>query len=171
MTYGTPNREKAPTKGAADAVPAAGKAGTVCGLDPQKLQSLATGLAHRVKLTEEQIQKAVFENLFLRGKPGILYWHVPNGGVHQKDVQQRVVNKLRGVLAGIPDIHISHQGKMYFLELKTLRGKMSPMQQSIAWRLKEQGHVYGCCYGLDDAIAWLEKHNLVSGKTIIGGEI
>jgi hypothetical protein len=127
---------------------------------------LPTGLDARVFMTEDQIQRAVFQHINKRGAPGLIAFHPKNGGIHQENVRQRITNAQMGVLPGIPDV-IMYLGKqLYCLELKALKGKLSAEQQSIGHMFRTQGAITGVAFGLDDAIAWLERNNLLIGKTI-----
>lgn len=121
-------------------------------------------MAAAPRLSEDDIQAAVFAQLNKRGQKGLIALHVPNGGVHQKSVGQRIQNKRRGVLAGSPDVLIFYRERLYCLELKTEKGRLTKAQGDTLRDLREQGAVASVAYGLDNAVQWLEYHGLLRGK-------
>lgn len=81
------------------------------------------------KLTEGKIQSIItthFHNL--RQETRYCLWHVPNGG----DRDGREANTLlaEGVVSGIEDLHLFWDSKMYFFEIKTDDGVVSPPQKA-----------------------------------------
>lgn len=112
-------------------------------------------------MTEADIQSAVVELLENAGKRGLIYFAIPNGGVHQRHVVQRVKNKRLGVMAGAPDMVLYYREQLYCLELKTEKGKLSDEQIAMLRRLVDQGAIVGVAYGLDSAIQWLKDKGLV----------
>ena len=179
MTYGArPVISTPPTAaGTAGVVPAAtkGEAGSTHPEHTATL-SLPTGTDRAawnslLHLSEEQIQCAVIEHLDRRGVKDsngrkVMYWHPKNGGIHQASARQRMINGRLGVLSGIPDVMLYYAGQLYCLELKTLKGKLTADQQSIGHRFREQGAITGVAFGLFEALAWLERHGLLGGRTI-----
>ena len=121
-------------------------------------------LVDGMPMLEEDIQMAVFAHLRERGAPGVIAWHPKNGGVHQASVGQRVRNAKLGVLAGIQDVHVLKDGKLYCLELKRDRGKVSQEQQALLHAMSEAGAICGLAYGLDEALWWLEDKGLLRGQ-------
>jgi hypothetical protein len=113
--------------------------------------------------TEAQIQIAVFGHLDRLGKPGIVAFHPKNGGLHQSTIGLRARNKKAGVLAGVPDVIIAYEGKTYALELKTEKGRVSDDQLDVMNKLRRAGWITWVAYGLDDALIWLKRHNLIEG--------
>jgi hypothetical protein len=54
-------------------------------------------------LREDAIQKAVFQHLRTRGRPGIVAFHPKNGGIHQRG-RRRGINAGQGVVSGACDV-------------------------------------------------------------------
>ncbi|MGV7234638.1 MAG: VRR-NUC domain-containing protein [Nitrosomonadaceae bacterium] len=85
-------------------------------------------------MSEDRLQAECFlwfHNSFpkLRG----LLFHVPNGG--KRDPREANKFKAMGVVAGIPDLVFCKNGKTYFFELKTDKGKLSDRQIDVHEKL------------------------------------
>lgn len=125
-----------------------------------------------LSLSEAQIQKAIMEHLSQRAPGGlnkvggVLVIHPPNGGAHQATAGQRIFHANHGVLSGTPDLLLFHEGKKYALELKTLKGKLSAKQQTVGHLFRMQGFENKVAFGLFEALAWLERHGLLEGRTV-----
>jgi hypothetical protein len=63
---------------------------------------------------EDQIQRAVFDHLRVRGAPHVFAFHPANGG-YRKPIEAAVLNGL-GVRAGVPDVIAIHEGRCYGLD-------------------------------------------------------
>lgn len=113
---------------------------------------------------EEAIQAAVVDLLEHAGKPGLVFIHVPNGGVHQVTKWQRIKNKRLGVRAGAPDLWMYYRKQLFVLELKAEKGKISEDQIEMLDQLDAQGATVGVAYGLDAAIAWLQDKGLIRAR-------
>jgi hemin uptake protein HemP len=72
---------------------------------------------------EQQLQKAVLDHLRWRAVPCTFAFHPANGGA-RSPVEARIL-KSQGVVAGVPDIIILHDGRTYGLELKAAEGRGS----------------------------------------------
>jgi len=98
-------------------------------------------------MTEAEIHKGIVEWLALALPPGSVVHHSPNEGKHR--VQYRVHQKRMGMQAGWPDLELfippeGFQNGMtlwmpIFLEVKTLKGRLSDNQKKIHARLKTSG--------------------------------
>ncbi len=88
--------------------------------------------------TEHDIQRAICIWLNKALKPGVVYWHTPNGG--GRNVVEGVRFKQAGVKAGIPDL-LFLWGGLYGLELKKPGGVLSPAQREMHPRLTAAGMV------------------------------
>jgi hypothetical protein len=111
---------------------------------------------------EDQIQRAVFQHIKLRGVPGLVAIHPANGGF-RKPVEAKILAGL-GVTKGAPDILAWHAGKAFALELKSEQGRATEAQLEMLARLDAQG-VYTCvAVGLDRALAVLEAWGLLRGS-------
>ena len=67
-------------------------------------------------MTEQQIQKAVFDHLKTRAVPGAFFWHPFSGGFRRP--KEAAIYKGLGALAGLPDVMVLRAGQLYALELK-----------------------------------------------------
>lgn len=110
---------------------------------------------------EDDIQRAVIQHLRERGAPGVVYFHVPNGG--QRSKTEAKILKGLGVRAGVPDIIIIHNSRVFALELKAPDGRPTESQMQFISDLNAAGG-FGCIVvGLDKAIKCLETWGLLRG--------
>jgi hypothetical protein len=114
-------------------------------------------------MTEQQIQKALFAHPRQRGAPGAFFWHPFSGGYRKP--KEAAIYKGLGAIAGLPDVMILHQGKLYCVELKREGGKLSENQQQVLIRLREAGAAATHCHGLDQALRILEGWGLLRGQS------
>ena len=112
---------------------------------------------------EQVIQRAVLDHLRLRGAPDLFAFHPANGG-YRSPVEAMVLKGL-GVTPGVPDILIIHGGKCFGLELKSEHGRVTPAQLDCHERMARAGAVVGVAVGIDQAVEWLERHDLLRGRT------
>lgn len=119
----------------------------------------------RQRRPEDAIQRAVFQHLRVRGAHGHIAFAVPNGGARSKPEAAVMVGL--GVLAGIPDVLILHDGKVYALELKSENGSLTPAQKAVQVRLRRAGISVATAYGLDQAITILEAWGLLTGRVAV----
>jgi len=108
-----------------------------------------------VKVSESQIQRAVFQHLRLRALPDVVAYHPANGGQRSKAEAGRF--RAEGVTPGIPDVALVIGGSAYFLELKTAKGRLSPVQVDMHQRLVRARAEVAVAHSLDDAIAQLVR--------------
>lgn len=86
-------------------------------------------------------------------------YHIPNEGKRSKAaaaVQMRI-----GLKAGVPDLCLpaARQGfHGLYIELKSLKGRLSPKQRIWLDALAEQGYKTVVCYGADEAIAAISDY-------------
>jgi len=98
--------------------------------------------------SEDAEQVAVVN--WLRGK-GALVFHIPNGMKSGPVTGARF--KRLGVLAGVPDLCVVlRSGRVVWIEMKKLKGKVSKEQMAIHDRLFFMGHIVVIGYGAQDAI-------------------
>lgn len=105
--------------------------------------------------SESQIQRALIGHLERRAWPGVAWFHVPNGG--SRTAAEAARFRAEGVVAGVPDLVIVHEGRALFLELKARKGRVSTRQAEMHARLAEAGAAVAVCHGLDQALAQLER--------------
>jgi hypothetical protein len=111
---------------------------------------------------EQAIQRAVFQHLRTRGAPGVFAFHPANGG-YRKPVEAAIMKGL-GVVAGVPDVFIVHNGRCFALELKAEGGRASDKQLATIAALREAGAFTCVAEGLDRALAVLTAWGLLKGK-------
>jgi hypothetical protein len=114
---------------------------------------------------EDQIQRAVFEHLRVRGAPDVFAFHVPNGGWRSR-IEAAILEGL-GVRAGVPDVIVVKNGRTYALELKTPGGRLTEAQYAAHAALRTAGAAVATSFSLDDALAQLERWGLLRGRAAI----
>jgi hypothetical protein len=115
-------------------------------------------------LSEDDIQRAVFDHFKRRGAPGVLAFHPKNGGRHQRHRVSRGVNAGLGVVSGASDIIILAPTGFFALELKAEGKKPTEEQLLFLKRVRVAGGQAACIAGLDAALEWLEERGLLIGK-------
>lgn len=106
-------------------------------------------------LSETVIQQTVMKHLHSYGRKDAVYWAVPNGG--KRNVIEAKRMKGEGVKAGIPDVHILFQSKLYCLEIKTEKGRLSPAQKAVGDQMRAAGAEVAVAKGLDACLAQLKS--------------
>ena len=114
-------------------------------------------------MTEQQIQKAIFDHLKSRGAPGTFFWHPFSGGFRRP--KEAAIYKGLGAIAGLPDVMILHQGRLYCVELKREGGRLTDIQEKCLIKLREAGAMATHCHGLDQALRVLEGWGLLRGRS------
>jgi hypothetical protein len=114
---------------------------------------------------EDQIQRAVFEHLRVRGAPDVFAFHPANGG-YRKPIEAAVLKGL-GVRAGVPDVIAVHEGRCYALELKAPGGRPTELQLATIAAMEAAGAYCCIAEGLDRALATLEAWGLLRGQALI----
>lgn len=110
---------------------------------------------------EDTIQLAVFEHLRVRGTPGIVFWHTPNGG-KRNPISGAILRRL-GMLAGVSDVLVLCKGRFCALELKAPGNTPDEAQLEYLDRVNAAGGYADWCVGLDKALAILEKWGILRG--------
>ena len=102
-------------------------------------------------LTEEAIQRAVFTHLRMRAAPGVVAFHVPNGG-YRRPVEAARLKGL-GMRPGVPDVVAIHRGQSN--SCVRAAGATDAQRQAIEDLRAAGGHAK-ICHGLDQALSTLE---------------
>ncbi len=108
---------------------------------------------------EAAIQRAVCEQLRLRGRPGLVWFAVPNGG--KRNAREAANLKRQGVIPGVADIILLHNSKFFALELKSANGRPTEHQYWFQKAVNEAGGYTCIAQGLDEALRTLTAWNLV----------
>jgi hypothetical protein len=116
---------------------------------------------------EEQIHKALVELLRWRCRPGVIWFHVPNGGWRYKRTAANL--KALGVRAGVADLQfiwsdVPSVSRVLFLELKRPGGKQSVAQKQFETDCGVVAATYAVADNIDDALAILERHGVLRGN-------
>jgi hypothetical protein len=115
--------------------------------------------------SELQIHQGVIQHIKLRGVPGLVYWHSPQGAFYGSK-RQGAMLKSMGVRPGVSDLILVHGGKIYALELKAPGGRASAEQIQFCGDMERQGAFTALPVGLDAALATLESWGLLRGGSM-----
>jgi hypothetical protein len=110
---------------------------------------------------EAAIQRTVIQHLKARAVPGLVYFHVPNGGSRGK--VEAAQFKAMGVRAGVADLILVHDRRIFALELKAPGGRASAEQLAFLSEIDEAGAYTAMPEGLDAALSTLEAWGLLEG--------
>ena len=111
------------------------------------------------KQPEAELQKAFYRWIMLTKRKSVVVFAVPNGG-YRSPVEASIM-KSTGVVPGIPDMVMIHQGQAHFLELKASKGKLTPIQIMVGEDLIHSGAKYSVAYSLDEAMDIVRHWDLV----------
>ena len=106
-----------------------------------------------------ELHASVVEYLKLAARPGVVFHHSPNEGRRGWKAQRDV--KTHGVHKGWPDLEILHDGRTYFLELKSLKGRVTPAQKACHQQISDAGFEVAICRSVDEVIAQCQAWDLV----------
>lgn len=109
--------------------------------------------------SETQIHIAVIEHLRLRARKDAIWWHTPSEGKRTKSEASRL--KAMGFVAGIPDIVLIAAGRVYGLELKSSKGRVSTEQKAMLEAFEKVGAISAVAYGLDGALKTLISWGII----------
>ena len=104
--------------------------------------------------SELSIHSAIMRMLTLKLPADAVVHHSPNEGRRGWRAQAEI--KATGVTAGWPDIEIVHGGRVYFLEVKSHKGRLSPRQKGVIANLERAGAPVVVVRSIDDAVAALK---------------
>lgn len=107
-----------------------------------------------MRVEEHRIQRQIVEYLNLNH---VEVFAIPNGG--NRDIATATILKREGVRRGAPDLMIIGKTKIYFVEVKTLKGKQSVYQKIFEEiTTKSCACKYFLFRSLDDAVEFFEKN-------------
>ena len=106
-------------------------------------------MARKIKFDESVLQMSICDYL---SRHGIFFFSVPNERSSSQDVQKIMRLKKMGMVAGIPDLCILHKKTVYFLEVKSAKGKLTEKQIIIQSILKHHGYHVATVYDIEQAI-------------------
>lgn len=128
-------------------------------MDRDSYFSLLTRAKPRLH-AEADLQAAIWQHYLLRGNPKAILFSVPNGMPSSK--RTGAMFKAQGRLAGVFDMEgIMPDGRPCFVELKTLKGRLTPEQKAFGERLTALGVEWMVAYSLDAALAFLTACGII----------
>lgn len=92
----------------------------------------------------EQVQTVAW---FRKTFPDVRIFAIPNGEHRSRSAGARL--KAEGVSAGVPDLFVPSWS--LWVEMKVVKGKLSPAQRDWIGYLERIGHHVLVCYGFEDA--------------------
>lgn len=105
---------------------------------------------------EDQLQSALFLKCWNQlPHTRKLLFHVPNGGFRNKIEAAKF--KTMGLVAGVPDLLLIWGGKMYGIELKFEKGRLSDNQKELHDIWKRQGIDVNVFNDIDQAFEYVKK--------------
>lgn len=115
-------------------------------------------------LNEHTIQSMLVA--YIRNKyPNLIFFAVPNGGFRNPATGRKL--RQEGVLSGIPDLFLALAGGNgkhgLFVEMKSLKGKLTVAQRQIAAQLESFNYQVSACYGYEEAKETIEKYIRLAG--------
>jgi hypothetical protein len=116
----------------------------------------------RRRSEEDTIQRSLVAHLKVRGVPGLFWYAVPNGGVRSKITA--AIMKGTGTRPGVPDLAFLHEGRAFFLEIKTLTGRATEHQLQAISDINRAGGYAAIGQGIDACLNILSQWGLVRGQ-------
>ena len=116
---------------------------------------------------EDILHRAIVEHLRLRGVPGLVWFHVPNGnqlgGARTRSGVPLAAIRLKGLglRPGVSDLVFLHKGKFWALELKSAKQKPNTEQLKFLSDVVAAGGCGGWTDNLDEALKWLKEWGLI----------
>lgn len=80
--------------------------------------------------------------------PNAIIFSIPNGG--SRNAREGKILKAEGVMAGVADLQIISQDKMFFIEMKTAKGRQNANQKAFEEKVNKLGFKYFICRSFDD---------------------
>lgn len=109
---------------------------------------------------EEQLQKVIVQHLKIRGNPDCIWYHPANNVPASPRTGARF--KALGVVPGIPDLaFVLADGRAAYMELKAIRGRLSPEQKLFQAKCERLGIEHAVCFDLDTALRVLEAWSVI----------
>jgi hypothetical protein len=111
---------------------------------------------------EQQVQRAVFQHIRLRGVPNLFAFHPANGGF-RRPIEAKILQG-QGVKAGVPDVILIYAGHTWGLEIKAEGGRATKHQLEALAAMEAAGATTAITEGLDSTIKQLETWGLLRGR-------
>ena len=94
----------------------------------------------------------------LASQDGVAWVSIENRG--HKSIWEGARNKKRGVCAGFPDVLIQWAGRVFYIELKTPIGVVSPSQAEMHAALRAAGAPVAVARSLDEVVGFLRAQQI-----------
>ena len=113
---------------------------------------------------EADLQRAVVTALRFALPKGTIIHHSANevSEAGSRGVKRQAILVGMGVHPGFADLVILGDGKVLFLELKSLKGRLSPAQKAFRDAMLAQGFGWALVRTLDDALGALADHGFTT---------
>ena len=113
---------------------------------------------------EADLQRAVVTALRFALPKGAIIHHCANEVTEagQRGAKRQAILVGMGVHPGFADLIILCDGKVLFLELKSLKGRLSPAQEAFRDAVTAQGFGWVLVRSLDDALGALADHGFTT---------
>jgi hypothetical protein len=108
---------------------------------------------------ERALQVALVEHLQWRASPDLWWAHYPSGGRRSRIAG--AILKGMGARAGVPDLLLVSRGRLFAMELKSDRGRLSPVQRETHAAMRKAGVVIGVAGNIDQALDLLGEWGLL----------
>jgi hypothetical protein len=125
------------------------------GAPPMPVNAKSRREARAPRPTEADIHAAVVDALRRLARPGVVWWHTPNG--ERRDARDGAKLARFGVRAGMPDLFVLIAGRLYGLELKRFGGRLSAAQRDMHMALTVAGATVTTAASIDDALVVLRR--------------
>ena len=117
-----------------------------------------------MKHPESDLQKAIINHLRTRSKPDVIFYSSTQG-IKMTAITAITMKRL-GMRSGIPDLELLIKDKIYFLEIKSVKGKLSPEQQAFELHCNKWGIPYFVVRDIKTALQLLEGWGALKGKSV-----
>jgi hypothetical protein len=108
---------------------------------------------------ERQTHQALVQHLELRLPRDTFWWHPATGG--KRTIITGALMKSLGSKPGLPDIMLIAAGRVYGVELKSERGRLSSVQKDCHEAMRAAGTIIAIAGSLDHALDLLGEWGLL----------
>ena len=112
--------------------------------------------------SEEDLHRAIVGMIAVEASPGVIAFHVPNGGRRGKAEAGRL--KGMGTLAGVPDLIVIADCRVFGIEIKTEKGRLSKEQKNMRRRFARAGVEYEVARSVQEARAILQRWGVIESR-------
>ncbi len=119
---------------------------------------------------EADLQRAVVVALRFALPKGAIIHHCANEVTEAgpRGAKRQAILVGMGVHSGFADLVILCDGRVLFLELKSLKGRLSPAQEAFRDAVLAQGFGWALVRSLDDALGALADHGIITRVVQVG---